>query len=80
VATELIWDANKPAKLQFFAWQVGSGGLFIGSRAIHLGFMGECKRCCSGLIETIEHCMSLYSHARKVWRWAQNSVFYFNYF
>jgi hypothetical protein len=33
-ATNLIWDANKPAKLQFFAWQVASGGLFTGSRAM----------------------------------------------
>jgi hypothetical protein len=72
LATDLIWEDNKPAKLQFFVWQVASGGLFTGSRAIHLGFPGECKRCGSGLIETTEHSMSSCSHARKVWRWAQN--------
>jgi hypothetical protein len=72
LATDLIWEDNKPAKLQFFAWQVASGGLFTGSPAIHLGFPGECKRCGSGLIETIEYCMSSRNHARKAWRWAQN--------
>jgi hypothetical protein len=72
LATDLIWEDNKPAKLQFFAWQVASGSLFTGSRAIHLGFPSECKRCGSGFIETTEHCMSSCSHARKVWHWAQN--------
>lgn len=40
VAIDLIWEDNKLAKVQFFAWQVASGGFFTDSRAIHLGFPG----------------------------------------
>jgi hypothetical protein len=31
-----IWEPNKPTRLQFFAWQVASGGLFTRSRAVHM--------------------------------------------
>jgi hypothetical protein len=69
-AIALIWDSNKPAKLQYFAWQVASGGLFTGSRARHLGFPGDCIQCNSGLLETTEHCLNFCSFARKAWKWA----------
>jgi hypothetical protein len=48
-AITLIWDKSKPAKLQYFAWQVASGGLFTGSRAVHMGYPGACACCRSGL-------------------------------
>jgi hypothetical protein len=69
-AIALIWDSNKPAKLQHFAWQVASGGLFTGSRARHLGFPGDCIQCNSGLLETTKHCLNFCSFARKAWKWA----------
>jgi hypothetical protein len=67
-----IWDPNKPAKLQFFAWQVASGGLFTGSRAIHLGYHSVCVCCRSSLVETVEHCLYLCKFARRPWKWAAN--------
>jgi hypothetical protein len=70
-AINLIWDENKPAKLQFFAWQVASGGLYTGSRAKYLGFIGECVRCKSGLLETTEHCLSFCSFSRRAWKWTR---------
>jgi hypothetical protein len=60
-AISLIWDENKPAKLQFFAWQVALGGLYTGSHARYLGYIGDCVRCRSRLLETTEHCLSLCS-------------------
>ena len=71
-AIDLIWDANKLAKLQFFTWQVASGGLFIGSRAIYMGHPGECIQCRSGLLKTTEHCLSFYSFSRRAWQRARS--------
>jgi hypothetical protein len=51
---------------------VASGGLYTGSRAIHLGFPGDCIRCRSGLLETAEHCLNFCNFARSTWRWAGN--------
>jgi hypothetical protein len=71
-AISLIWDENKLVKLQFFAWQVASGGLYTGSRAGYLGYTGNCVRCRSGLLETTEHCLSFYSFSRHAWTWARS--------
>jgi hypothetical protein len=70
LAIALIWDSNKSAKLQHFAWQVASGGLFTGSRACHLGFPGDCVECNSGSLETTEHCLNFCNFAHKAWKWA----------
>ena len=37
---EFIWDC-KLAKLQHFAWQVASGGLFTDNRAMHMDHPGR---------------------------------------
>jgi hypothetical protein len=71
MAISLIWDSNKPAKLQFFAWQVASGEFYTGSQAIHLGYPGDCVRCRSGLLETDEHCLGFCSFSRSAWTWAR---------
>jgi hypothetical protein len=68
----IIWDNTKPAKLQYFAWQVASGGLFTSSRAAHMDHQGSCVCYLSGLLETVEHYFLMCKYARRTWHWAWN--------
>ena len=67
-AIKLQWHKTKPAKLQFFSWQLNSGGLPTGSWAICMEHNGDCRGCETGLTETLEHLFMNCRFERRTWR------------